>query len=98
MNASEHLQRIKLRNETEGRLNELTRSVNGLKNEMKELKNKIEKDRIFRNKQMKEIVLLLRRLENAYGNGLSNSLGMFENMDTNDFNNASSSDQIFDDI
>lgn len=96
MNASEHLQRSKTRNETEGRLNDLSKTVNVLKNEIKDLKNKMEKDRLFRNKQMREIVALLRKLENAYGNGLSDSTNF--DMGANDFNNMTSSDQIFDEF
>ena len=90
MQSTERLNQIKSQMEVNGRIDDLYKVTNRIKNELNSIKDEM-KDikQLFRsqielnNKKLKELYSFMRRLESVYSNGLSGDLS-FENISQNE--------------
>ena len=90
MQSTERLNQIKTQIEVHGRIDDLYKVTNRIKNELNSIKDEI-KDikQLFRsqielnNQKLKELYSFMRRLEGVYSNGLSGDLS-FENISRNE--------------
>ena len=90
MQSTERLNQIKTQIEVHGRIDDLYKVTNRIKNELNSIKDEM-KDikQLFRsqielnNQKLKELYSFMRRLEGVYSNGLSGDLS-FENISRNE--------------
>lgn len=100
MDASDYIQMKKNKTMTENKINDLMTSVKKIQKNLQELRLNIESEKKARQSQYKEILILVRKLENAYANGLSeyNLTGDSQNESVLDIDNSNVSTIIFDSL
>lgn len=93
MNASDYLQRNKTQSEIVSQIFEIKRSLKDIKSDIKDLRKLLEKESMTRINQFKELTAYIKKIESAYGNGLT-----YPNQMSNtsfDINNTTDSNSVF---